>query len=77
MALDIEDRLLDQLRSIEAEHRSRMASINPQDPLAVNAAARTCAMTLTLLRNLRSTVPIGSPIIDAIEIAERELPPAR
>lgn len=72
--MDIEDRLLAQLRSIQDEHRSRLASIDPTDPLAVNTAARHTAATRTLLEHLRSIVPIGSPVADEVEAAGRELP---
>jgi len=74
--MDIEDRLLDQLRSIQDEHRSRVASIDPTDPLAINTAARHNAATRTLLQHLRSTVPVGSPMADKVEAAVRELPTA-
>jgi hypothetical protein len=72
--MDIEGRLLAQLRSIQAEHRSRLASIDPTDPLALNTTARHAAATRTLLQHLRSTVPIGSPVADELDAAERELP---
>jgi hypothetical protein len=74
--MNIEERVLDQLRSIQDEHRSRVASIDPGDPLAVNTAARHNAATRTLLQHLRSTVPIGSPVADEVEAAVRELPGA-
>ncbi len=75
MALDIEGRLRSELRDIVAEHSSRMAAVDADDPLAPAAEARNVTMTRSLLRNLLSSVPIGSEVADEVKDADRRLCP--
>lgn len=71
--MTVESRLLDQLRLILSEHRSRLEAIDYADPLASSTVERTNTYTRTLLRNLKSTTPIDSSVADEIDRAEQEL----
>ena len=71
--VDVEHTIREQLRAIEADHASRMRSIDFLDALAANTAARHAATTRKLLQNLKSISPTDSPVCDEIDEAEERL----
>jgi hypothetical protein len=73
ITVDVDHTIREQLRAIEADHASRMRSIDFLDALAANTEARHAATTRKLLENLRSITPTGSPVCDEIDEAEARL----